>query len=72
MVSAISEENLIENVDIRVERPNAADKVAEGISQLQTQYVEKLLRLSCKLFGTRRAVYSFVIVFLGLNIFCFI
>ena len=63
MVSAVSEENLIENVDIRMERPNAVGKVAEGISQLQTQYVEKLLRLSCKLFGTDRAVYSFVMFF---------
>ena len=63
MVPVVSEENLIENVDIRIERPNADDKVAEGISQLQTQYVEKLLRLSCKLFGTGRAVYSFVMFF---------
>ena len=65
MVSAVSEENLIENVDIRMERPNAVDKVAEGISQLQTQYVEKLLRLNCKLFVTGRAVYLFVMFFLG-------
>ena len=63
---------MIENVDFRMERPNAFVKVAEGISHLQTQYVEKLLRLSCKLFGTGRAAYSFVMVFLRLNIFCFV